>query len=257
MKKIKMIACCVMAALTLSACSTAVREGNSMGANTYTENQKTILIAAGTTEERLEKGTLIPAETKLLEMLAAAEKHLAERYSGTAFTFTGLDTTLPRGDRYHFLASDGRNEFAVLVWPGEKNTYKISDSYFSDLKREELNEFCEEVLAGFGLKAKADLELTGVYGSEYSHTVSLKNILESGKMIGISGWVFAETLSGLEAIQPEMEKALCSAGLCGGFELRLVEGVTLARAYESPRTERSFVAAKSYVSLPDQSSEVK
>ena len=175
----------------------------------YPENQKTILIAAGTTEERLEKGTLIPAETKLLEMLTAAEKHLAERYSGTAFTFTGLDTTLPRGDRYHFLASDGRNEFAVLVWPGEKNTYKISDSYFSDLKRAELNEFCEEVLAGFGLKAKADLELTGVYGSEYSHTVSLKNILESGKMIGISGWVFAENLSGLEAIQPEMEKALC------------------------------------------------
>ena len=257
MKKMKLLLVCLTTVLILNACSANGWGGKGLNTNTFTENQKKILIASGINAQRLEDGELLPAENKLLKILAKAEAYLAERYSDTEFAFTGMDNSLPSGERYHFLASDGKDEFAVLVWADEKNVCKISDSYFSDLKRDELNEFCEEILAGFGLKSQADLELVGVYDEEYRHTIPLKDILNSGKMIGISGWVFAENLIGFESMLPEIEKTLCRAGLCGGFELRLVEGITLEEAFEHPRMDHTFVAIKNYVSLPDQSSEVK
>ena len=257
MNKFRLFLCCAAALLCLNACDAAGRKDDNMAVTPYTDHQKCILMDAGMSQERLDSGSLIPPERRLLEVLAAAEGYLAERYPQETFRFTGMDHSAPLGMTYHFLVSAGDAGFAVLVRFEENGTFGITDSYFSVIKQRELNELVEETLASFGLQAKADVDLAGLYGADYSAELPLRTTLQQGQSVGVYGWVFAAHEPGAEAQVPEIAQALCQAGLCGGFQLRLVEGVTLQQAFESERTETAFVARECYVSLPSKSSEVK
>lgn len=258
LKKIGLLMSLILIMLGASGCTTGGLEEKEMNENrVFTENQLSILRAAGVREERLEGGELVASEETLLAMLDQAQAYLEEKYPQETFSFTGLDNSAPRVSLYQFHVAAGDETFAVQVKRMEDGSLQISDSYFSDLKRAQLNALVEEKLAEAGLRAKADLEIAGLYDRTFTAELPLEQTLANGGVIAVYGWAFASGDVSLEQILPGLEDKLCDAGLCGGFQLRLVEGVTPEQAFEASRTDKTFAVQECYVSLPEKSSEVK
>ena len=222
----------------------------------YTNDQKAILLAAGMREDQIGKRALVNSEKILLSALDAAQNYMSTKYPGRSFMFTGLDNSVIRDGRYQFLAvakEPPQETFAVKAqYLSEDNSWHGSDSFYSCLKKMELNTLVEQYLNNSGVAAITDLSIVGLYGNEYSSARSLKETLEEGYLVAVTGRVFISGDISLPALQTESEKNLRALGLSGGFKLCLVEEIDLQEVLKKPRTDTSFIKESVYISLPDK-----
>ncbi|MBE5801773.1 MAG: hypothetical protein E7319_05730 [Clostridiales bacterium] len=223
--------------------------------NILTEEQQNILRMAGTSDKRIESGVLASSEKKLLDVFEQARLYLTVRYPDETFAFVALDTSAPRINQAQFIVTGtttGEATFAVKVKYGSDTPgYQISDSHFADLKKADLNQLVEHLLAEMGVTAKADLQIVGLYDDSYSPVSSLSETLQSGKTLSVSGWILVTGDVSLAQFRPAIESALYRAGLRGGLRMRLVDGVSLDEAFQAKRTEKAFVTDEIYLSLPE------
>ena len=225
----------------------------------YTDNQRSVLLASGADEERLERGALLNVEKKLLEFLRFAETFMAERYPQEQFAFTGLDNSSPHRTSVVFQAQSASHPgegFAVRVVRGTDGRLSASESYFSVLRRDELNRYAETLLAGLGMQAAADLDIVGLTDVIAQDDLPLDALLGAGLELTVSGFVFVPASAQIAQRKAQIEQALGGAGLTGGFSLRAVT-LDLPQALGAPRTDRSFVAQEALIVLSGQKGEVK
>ena len=223
----------------------------------YSQDEVRILLASGMPQERLKDHILTASEGKLLTALADAQNYLSDRYPQEAFVFLRLDNSFPRRKQITFIAAPAdtpQMTFAVRVMD-IGGTPQISDSYFCDIKRDEVCRFVERALADIGVDAGCDLKMPGLFGVEVEPGLSVEQLLEADIPIGVTGWAFVQAPFQMNEKKAEIEGTLVSLGLQGGFELRVVEGVGIERALQAERRDKSFVVQEEYISLPAQRGE--
>ena len=223
----------------------------------FSANELAILTANGTPQERIEHNALLPSEERLLNALKHAQNYLSTRYPQDQFVFTGIDHSVLGGNAVTLFAScsDAPQEsFAVRV-AGESQPYEVSESHFSDIKREEVNEMVQDALVQLGIEAKCDLEIPGLYDDAYDSQLPVDILIQKGLEIPVSGWVYTQAYS-----KPDAEKirnAVLELGFSGGFRLYGVQGISLKEAFALPRTQKDFIVQQEYISLPFEEKEAE
>lgn len=226
---------------------------------TLTSEQQEVLRSSGMAEKRLEAGELRPVEYKMLMAYEEVCRHLSKRYPGQVFTFAGVDNALSPSANFTFHYKAGEERFAVkaICEEGGYENWQVVDSYYSILKKEELAELVQQTMAGFGLEAVCDLQMNGWYDESYQPEVLLKDTLSTGLKASVFGWVYIREASSLAEYTAQLEKALCSSGLCGGFRLVLLNDPAAVLTLGKGKVNQALIAEECYLSLPDDEGEVR
>lgn len=219
-----------------------------------TNDERRVLLCSGATDEQLDQGTLSSSQKKMLDALRQAKTFLEERYPSDQFEFLSVNLSSPLKSPFTFIAKSNSmvdESFAVRVCSEKdyENQYTITESYYADLKKEELFFFIEDVFSDFGLTAKTVLSLDGLFGSEYEPTKSVADAMVAGLDFGISGWIYVLGPADINKRISSIASELIDSGICGGFKLMLVEGISLEEQANLGVKDKRYITEETYVSL--------
>lgn len=217
-------------------------------------DERRVLLFAGATDEQLNQGLLSNSQKQMLEAMRQAKTYLEKRYPENEFEFLSVNVSAPLKFPFVFTArstSMPDDSFAIrVVYDKDAETqYIVTESYYSDLKKDELYNFIEHVFLDFGLKVKAKLSMDGLYGSEYDPKLPVSELMMKGLNFGVSGWVYVTGPADIDQYVSDVKEKLLNSCICGGFRLMLVEGIDLDEQIKLGAKDKRYITKEVYVSL--------